>query len=84
MLKIKTIRKFITPTIKLIASLFHCIYGYKASRKLSLFANYLYSCWIVNDFKCVGKGAVIYRLSRLEGGKHISVGCNTVIGKIQC
>lgn len=78
---ISTVKKIGTPFLAMLAKLFHTIYNLRTNRILSLFGNYLYSLWVINEFKSCGKNTVVYKMNRLEGGKHITIGDNTTIGK---
>lgn len=79
---ISTVKKIGTPFLAMLAKLFHTIYNLRTNRILSLFGNYLYSLWVINEFKSCGKNTVVYKMNRLEGGKHITIGDNTTIGNI--
>ena len=81
MLNSPVFRLGVLPVLKLVAYMFHTVCHYKTYRKLSLFSDYVYSLWISHEFKCIGSDSIVYKLSRLEGGKHIEIGHHTVIGK---
>ena len=48
---------------------------------LGLICNYIYSLWVVNEFKKVGKNVLIYHLGALRGAKYMEIGDATVIGR---
>lgn len=67
--------------IKLFVNLFHNVYSYKSSRKLKAFADLLYTFWISNNIRKVGKNTLIRKGCYLVGGKYIELGDNIVIGR---
>lgn len=80
-----TFRRFLRLALELplrkACRLIHFVYGYNLHRQLCLCLNYLYSCWIAPNFIYMGRGTLVYRPIRLVGGKYISIGKNTVIGR---
>lgn len=74
-------KKILGPPMSMALKGIHQIYTYKIHRTLGLFTDFVYSLWIKNEFKSTGKNVMLYKLSRLEGGKYISIGTNSVIGK---
>lgn len=75
------IKKIVESLIILLAIFLHLLLPYKRKKKISKFWEKLYSHWISMDIGYVGKHVIIGRLRFFQGGKYISIGNNTCIGK---
>ncbi len=71
----------ITPCLSGVMRCVHAVYNYRIHHLLALFLNYIYSLWISFEFRSVGKHVIVYRLSQLRGGKYMTIGSDTVIGR---
>lgn len=60
---------------------FYSVFDMKAGNMLRLSMDFLNTCWCASGFASLGHGAVICRHSRITGGKHISIGDMTSIGR---
>lgn len=78
---LKKIRTIIDPVLKIIFQGIHCIYSYSFHQKLLLLPHYLYTLWVSSNFGEKGKALTIYHPLRLRGGKYISIGAFTTIGR---
>lgn len=81
MLKSQIVQTIVLPVLKLVTDIFHSVVDYRTYRKLSLFSDYVYSLWVSHEFKSIGKNSIVYKMTRLEGGKNIEIGNHTVVGK---
>lgn len=61
----------------IISTLYH-IYPLKLHVEIENKINFIYSCWISNSFKHVGKGTRFNRTIYTKGGKCIEIGCNCI------
>lgn len=71
----------IRPLLLVLTKIWHCFYPYRLKYALGLICNYIYSLWVVNEFKKVGKNVLIYHLGTLRGAKYMEIGDGTVIGR---
>lgn len=71
----------IRPLLLVLTKVWHCFYPYRVKHALGLICNYIYSLWVVNEFKKVGKDVLIYHLGTLRGAKYMEIGDDTVIGR---
>lgn len=69
------------PLIGCIGRVLYCIFRYSWARKFSLLTDAFYTAWIANAFNKTGKGIIFYHPLTIVGGKHISIGANTRIGR---
>ena len=76
------IKKIILKLILIIGKFCSFVYSYKTSQYLRIFKVYIYSAYISKEFNHVGKGTIISYLSSLSGGKNISIGNYSSIGKM--
>jgi acetyltransferase-like isoleucine patch superfamily enzyme len=67
--------------LKLIVWVWHNLYSYKFSRKLRNKTDRLYTFWISNNIKKIGKTSTIGKDCFLLGGKYIEVGEDTFIAR---
>lgn len=75
------LRVKLEPVVRVICAIIHYIYNYKLNRYIGLFISYLYTFWVIPNFRKVGIGTIFYRPIKLIGGKHITIGNYTVFGK---
>lgn len=69
------------PIARIMCTIIHFIYSYKFNNYFGLLVSYLYTFWIIPNFKKVGRGSIFYRPLKLIGGKHIAIGDGTAFGK---
>ncbi len=69
------------PVARTICTICHYIYNYKINNYLGFCFSYIYTFWIIPNFKRVGHGTIFYRPIKLIGGNNITIGNNTAIGK---
>ena len=77
----RKIRLASEPVLNMVGWLFHSIYSHSISTWLSLLKAQLHTAWLRNSLRKSGKGVLLYPSINLRGGKYISVGDMTVIGK---
>lgn len=65
--------------IKLFIDFFHRVYSYNSSRKLGTVTDILYTLWISNNIRKVGKKTLIKKGCYLVGGNYIELGEGIVI-----
>lgn len=69
------------PAAHFICSAIHYIYSYKLNKYIGLCTSYIYTFWIIPNFRKTGHSTIFYRPLKLIGGKNITIGNNTVFGK---
>lgn len=69
------------PLIGCIGRVLYCLFRYSWGRKFSLLTDAFYTAWIANAFSKTGKGIIFYHPLTIVGGKYISIGANTRIGR---
>jgi len=61
--------------------MFSFLYPLTLNKRLFTIKTLLYTAWIANLFKNFGKNSIVYKHLTLIGGKYISIGAKSVIGK---
>jgi len=67
--------------LKLIIFFWHCLYSYKISLIKRKLGDKIYSFWIGNNIRVLGKNSLIMKDCYLLGGKHIEIGNNSCIAR---
>lgn len=81
MTTIRYLRLKTEPLMRCIGRILYCLFRYSWSQKIILLANTIYTAWIINEFRKTGKGVIFYYPLSIVGGKYITIGSNTRIGK---
>lgn len=74
-------KRLIISVLIFIGKLWSHLYSHKTSEKIELIKIILFSAWVSNEFKTIGKGSRILSFSCLLGGKYISIGEKCILGK---
>ncbi|MDD3320475.1 MAG: acyltransferase [Paludibacter sp.] len=61
--------------------LFARFYSYKTKQKIDGFRTIIFSLWLANEFSNIGKKSTVNYSIIIQGGKYISIGNNSSIGK---
>lgn len=78
---LQIMKKFINSCLWLTAKLWSLIYSYSTTRRLSLLQNKLYTAWLSPEFKNIDKTTIIVFPIDLKGGKYISIGNESTVGR---
>lgn len=72
--------KILLGLLNIMSFIMSLFYSYNCSLKLKKVRTFLYSSWILREFKEFGENSLIHNPIDLQGGKYISIGKNTGIG----
>jgi acetyltransferase-like isoleucine patch superfamily enzyme len=64
-----------------ILKIFHVFYSYQISLKIKFLADKIYTLWLSNNIKKIGRTSVIGKDCFLSGGRYIEIGEHTHIGR---
>lgn len=67
--------------IRLVFRILNLIYSFPVHRKVQQAGSFFYSQWIAANLRQAGKGVLFFRKIELVGGKYISIGDMTKIGR---
>jgi acetyltransferase-like isoleucine patch superfamily enzyme len=74
-------KKYFKAIIMILVKIISRLYPHSLYIKLNIIRDILYSEWISNNFKILGKGTIIVHGINLVGGRYISIGEKTFISK---